>query len=730
MKNLGPHAYEVFQDAADSLWKARNTKTGVITSSNAELTTVLQAAINALTGSRGWIETIKVRGSGILDQVTLPSYTRIDLLDALITQKQHSNPNAVTALFINSDTTGGNVEIEIIGGIIDGNRSQQYPYTGSPPGDEDTANIIQFTKVTNGKVLHCTVNNTPARAVRFRDSVNCIAAYCKSNLANAEAFQSRGGSYSKFLFNHITNSMASFITVHETPNTIIHGNQGYTNTGAALNSGYNISSVGTIFTDNIGYDAGSTILTMSEGSIDHLGSFTLIANNDLSYSRAEGGMTMVSSLPQAGIIIKGNKFHHNVRHGCRVSSTKSGIMIEGNMAYENTQSGISVHSGGGLFPDHVAIHGNFCWNNNTSNSANDYEQCGIAVFSSTAGEFLTNVSIHHNHCWDTRSVVGDKTQIYGILIDDVTNCAVSFNNVVGNKTDGMRITGTNTGLRNFENMGYSATQLLAFTNAANSFSAQQTYRDNLWRIFNPGLNFPYVMRTSAITATRDITLPLLTANDEFVFKDHAVTLTQKTLTSPTMTDPSMSGVVTIPGAVATPLIFRKSVAAGSGQDSIVRFEVEDDASSFFAIENLTGTDGSFVGSMRAKSPGTFTSLLLLGEGTTDSSSNPIVMVRARIGSGTLVANRPLFAVSNLNFSNNVNVWNVTNLQFLDAYDIKLGTTTGTKIGTGATEKIGFWNATPVVQPTAVADATDATTVITQLNALLSRLRTIGLIAAA
>jgi len=42
--------------------------------------------------------------------------------------------------------------------------------------------------------------------------------------------------------------------------------------------------------------------------------------------------------------------------------------------------------------------------------------------------------------------------------------------------------------------------------------------------------------------------------------------------------------------------------------------------------------------------------------------------------------------------------------------------------------IGFYNATPVVQPTAVANATNATDVITQLNALLLRMRNLGLIA--
>jgi hypothetical protein len=68
------------------------------------------------------------------------------------------------------------------------------------------------------------------------------------------------------------------------------------------------------------------------------------------------------------------------------------------------------------------------------------------------------------------------------------------------------------------------------------------------------------------------------------------------------------------------------------------------------------------------------------------------------------------------------------LQVADAGNITVGTTTGTKIGTSTTQKIGFYNATPVVQPTAVADATDAATVITQLNALLTRMRNLGLIA--
>jgi hypothetical protein len=68
------------------------------------------------------------------------------------------------------------------------------------------------------------------------------------------------------------------------------------------------------------------------------------------------------------------------------------------------------------------------------------------------------------------------------------------------------------------------------------------------------------------------------------------------------------------------------------------------------------------------------------------------------------------------------------LHLADAGDISVGTTTGTKIGTATTQKLGFYNATPVVQPAAVADATDEATAITQLNDLLAKLRTLGIIA--
>ena len=70
----------------------------------------------------------------------------------------------------------------------------------------------------------------------------------------------------------------------------------------------------------------------------------------------------------------------------------------------------------------------------------------------------------------------------------------------------------------------------------------------------------------------------------------------------------------------------------------------------------------------------------------------------------------------------------------DAKNIATNATTGTKIGTATTQKIGFWNAAPVAQQAHIADPSggatvdaEARTAINSINALCA---TLGLTAAA
>lgn len=66
-----------------------------------------------------------------------------------------------------------------------------------------------------------------------------------------------------------------------------------------------------------------------------------------------------------------------------------------------------------------------------------------------------------------------------------------------------------------------------------------------------------------------------------------------------------------------------------------------------------------------------------------------------------------------------------------AKDILLDTTTGSKIGTAAAQKIGFWGVTPVIQQAHIIDADGSLAdITTKFNTLLSQLEANGIVAAA
>jgi hypothetical protein len=70
------------------------------------------------------------------------------------------------------------------------------------------------------------------------------------------------------------------------------------------------------------------------------------------------------------------------------------------------------------------------------------------------------------------------------------------------------------------------------------------------------------------------------------------------------------------------------------------------------------------------------------------------------------------------------------IQIADTRNIVLNATTGTKIGTATTQKLGFFNKTPIVQKAAIADTSSGAvaTVETELNKVKQLLRDYGLLA--
>jgi hypothetical protein len=116
-----------------------------------------------------------------------------------------------------------------------------------------------------------------------------------------------------------------------------------------------------------------------------------------------------------------------------------------------------------------------------------------------------------------------------------------------------------------------------------------------------------------------------------------------------------------------------------------------DAAAFqtvFQIENATSTnyfrlsrEGYF--SLRVGNTGSGTDFFNI----LDNSGNPIL----KIANGLIASNIPCMQVYQTMLSNGI--------IFNDNTNISFNTTTGTKIGTSTTQKLAFWNKTPIVQPT-------------------------------
>lgn len=78
-----------------------------------------------------------------------------------------------------------------------------------------------------------------------------------------------------------------------------------------------------------------------------------------------------------------------------------------------------------------------------------------------------------------------------------------------------------------------------------------------------------------------------------------------------------------------------------------------------------------------------------------------------------------------------------NSEFLDGRNLQAGLTTGTKIGTASTQKLGFWGATPVIQasainapsaPSASYSQAEAASAVTAINNIRTALTNAGITA--
>ena len=142
-----------------SLYQAMNTATGLVESSGGSGTNVVQYTLNNLSSGRTSKEAIRLIGPFTIGKITVPSYTRIDAKDAKLFLASGTN----THMMSNTDVSGGNTDIELDGGIYDGNRPN------NAQGTQEANTMIYFKRCRNVLIHDAKFQNGAEGNVMFRD---------------------------------------------------------------------------------------------------------------------------------------------------------------------------------------------------------------------------------------------------------------------------------------------------------------------------------------------------------------------------------------------------------------------------------------------------------------------------------------------------------------------------------------------------------------------------------
>jgi len=493
---------------------------------------------------------------------------------------------------------------------------------------------------------------------------------------------------------------------------VVSGNTTSESFGAALEVGpassnaniysRNVTVTGNTF-DRGGYYGGTA--TRRQGIDLRYAIECTITGNVVTRSYGDG----ISAIYTQNCSIVGNTVSESGDYGIRANGQNATNRANRGLRIANNT--VTRSYSGGIRSDQSFVHivDNECNNNGTNGglAATDY-----GIYLSGQGDAL----VVGNRCTDTRAT-GAKTQAGGIYVSAAyAGQAIVIGNILTGTAGTALFRGTT-----FMEMG----NLCSTSNQALNHWAMHTGVE-----IHSGSGSP----ESAVSAPVG-SLYLRSdgsAGTSFYVKESGTGNTGWSTVGGMSAAAILAALVTVDGAgsgLDADLLDGQSSAyyatASSVSDHLADTVDAHDASaiSYAGSTNLAATDveaalDELDGEKVAKAGDTMAGPLLLPNGT---ASNPALGFSTDPDTGLVLIGDAVMGqyVAGARIAS----WEASLLRLSDAVNIALNTSTGTKLGTSTTQKLGFWNATPVVRATVTG-----TNTLTVLDSLLSTLATYGLIA--
>lgn len=366
--------------------------------------------------------------------------------------------------------------------------------------------------------------------------------------------------------------------------------------------------------------------------------------------------------------IIGNTIKYSQFYGAYLASGRS--IFNDNKVYNNGRTGLSIPTGSLTLPiTDITVRGNHIFNN-SQNSAGTYD--GIDIDSSATTP-LNHVDIIGNHVYDNQII---QTQRYGVILrSGGSNSYITINNndLTRNLTAPLLLQDTSDTIYVDNNLGVNPRGKSSLGNISGSVTFdckladyfKATVTGNLSPVMPASLVDGAIMRWVLVqdsTGGWTITLPGNAASQETL-----------QLSSTANAIDVITWVYDL-GTTKWRVISQSTTKQGT-------LNLADAAN--LALGATTGTK---IGTSTAQKLAFF-------------NSTPIVQPSTGTDLGTVLSNLGLRAAGTAYPITTSGAVILTGAVALNATTLATDTTTGLKIGTSTSQKLGFYNSTPIVQPT-------------------------------